>query len=163
MPDTRRRAALLGGVLLIAVAIIIGWRVRSDVGRASRPATSASAGVLASASPSSTVAGPSSGAGGVPTALPTADVQALEERLSAVRSGDVAPALALSVRQAYLSSGGSLLPGGSHVAIVPGTEHFVSPALGSVEADVTGPEPGRYILLLVSEGGQWHVYGTRRA
>ena len=30
MPDTRRRAALLGGVLLIAVAIIMGWRVRSD-------------------------------------------------------------------------------------------------------------------------------------
>jgi hypothetical protein len=94
-------------------------------------------------------------------AIPTAEVTALRSALVSRKPSEVASVLALGIRSAYLKKPWEMLPVGSHITVT--SVATVSGKIGTLPVTVTGSRPGRWLLLLVHENGQWLVYGTRPA
>lgn len=59
-------------------------------------------------------------------------------------------------------SASPLLPSGSTVAIDISTFNTAAFGLASVEATVVGSSPGRWLLYIVKEQGEWKLLGTKR-
>jgi hypothetical protein len=74
------------------------------------------------------------------------------------QAGIVAP----EVRGQFQQLGKLLLPPGSRLSIAAATFRAVSGQLATATATVTGPDPGTWQLVLIREGGQWLLLGTRR-
>lgn len=86
----------------------------------------------------------------------------LERGLTAPRIATEADTLAMELRARFVRLGKPLLPAGSRLRINPATFHSLSPRLGTVDAVVTGAEPGRWQLTLIRESGHWLVLGTKK-
>jgi hypothetical protein len=93
--------------------------------------------------------------------LPAAQVRALETALVSNRLAAVESVLATAVRSPYSAKPWAMLPPGSRLS-VDGSHLVVTGSLASLPATVTGPKPGKWLLLLVREQGVWRVYGTRK-
>ncbi|MGI5191219.1 hypothetical protein ACQEVI_23985 [Promicromonospora sp. CA-289599] len=91
------------------------------------------------------------------TALSADDRAMLEASLVSEDSQVVAAVLAAGFDDAYLADGGGpLLPPGSTISIDPST--FAHGAeLASVDAELTGPEPGSWQLTLAYQDDAWLV------
>ena len=70
--------------------------------------------------------------------------------------------IATELRSQFDSRGKPLLPAGSHVSINDATFHALSAQLATVDAVVSGPDPGRWQLVLVREAGRWLLLSTRK-
>lgn len=86
----------------------------------------------------------------------------LENGLTAPGIAAQSKVVAAEIRAQFLSRGQPLLPSGSHARVAPATFNLRSAKTATVDATVTGPEPGRWQLLLIREGGNWLLIGTRR-
>lgn len=86
----------------------------------------------------------------------------LEQGLTAPTVIAGASVVAIEVRSEFEQRGRPLLPAGSHVSISDATFHALSAQLATVNATVIGSSPGRWELVIVREGGQWLVLGTRK-
>jgi hypothetical protein len=86
----------------------------------------------------------------------------LEQGITASTIAAQAGILAPEVRSPFEQRGKPLLPSGSHVSINDATFHALSAQLAYVDAAVTGPNPGRWQLVLVRESGQWFLFGARK-
>src|ERR1019366_4913555 len=75
----------------------------------------------------------------------------LERRLTAPGIAAQASVVAGEVRNEFVRRGQSLLPAGSRMRIDSATFHAISSGTATVSAVITGPEPGHWQLLLVSE------------
>jgi hypothetical protein len=97
----------------------------------------------------------------VPAALPSDDAVALENGLTSTDPKKVEVVLADELRTSYAASPEPLLPEGSTLRIDT-TTMSAAGSLGQVQANVTGSEPGRYLLLLVRLDNHWLLYGTKK-
>jgi hypothetical protein len=95
-------------------------------------------------------------------ALGTAQQARLERTVTSANMSVQATAVAPGIRAAFISRGVRLLPAGSHMRISPASFRITSAITAVVNATVTGPQPGHWRLLLVHQGGQWLLLGTRR-
>jgi hypothetical protein len=86
----------------------------------------------------------------------------LERGLTARAPWGEAGALAPVLRAEFIGRRKPLLPTGSDIRFEPATFDARSSRTATVEAIVTGSEPGLWQILLVSEGSKWFVIGTRR-
>lgn len=92
--------------------------------------------------------------------LAVSDQTRLEQGLA--RSGPVlGEVLAPAVAAAYAGTDGAALPGGSSVRL-DAALFRADGDRATVPMEVSGPDPGRWVLLLAREpGGPWLAYGTR--
>jgi hypothetical protein len=86
----------------------------------------------------------------------------LENGLTAPGIAAQSKVVATEIRAQFLSRAQPLLPSGSHARVGPATFDLRSAKTATVDATVTGPEPGHWQLLLIREGGNWLLIGTRR-
>ena len=93
--------------------------------------------------------------------LGSAQQARLERGLVAPNITADAAVLADEIRPQFLAKGQRLLPAGSRVRIDPATFKASSPQTAMVNASITGPQPGRWQLLLTKESGKWLLIGTR--
>jgi hypothetical protein len=91
----------------------------------------------------------------------SAQLTRLERGLDAQGLAAQAIVLADSIRSQVVSRGRPFLPSGSRVHIEAATFEVRSPETATVDAMVTGPMPGKWLLLLVRQGGNWQLIGTR--
>lgn len=103
----------------------------------------------------------SSGPATGPT-LTSPNTVALERGLSSTQPRDVLPALAPALRARYATHPFPILPAGSTVHLEQSGMR-TDGNLATTPATVTGPEPGRWLVLLVRDGARWVAYGTRKA
>jgi len=96
------------------------------------------------------------------TALTSAQQARLEHGLTAAAVSAQAAVVAPNVRSQFVARGRLLLPAGTRVRIEPGTFKVTRSGIAVVAADTTGPEAGRWELLLVRDGPNWSLIGTRR-
>jgi hypothetical protein len=85
----------------------------------------------------------------------------LEHGLEAQNITAQAAVVATEIRAEFLSRGRPLLPPGSEVRIEPATFAAGPSKTATVVAVVSGSAPGKWKLLLVSQGGNWLLIGTR--
>jgi hypothetical protein len=84
---------------------------------------------------------------------------------TALSSGDrnvVLTVLSKTLPRSPQEPSGGILPRGSTVTVEGSTFHQDEPGVGTVEAQVTGPLAGRYVLVLVWESDTWRVLTTQR-
>jgi hypothetical protein len=90
---------------------------------------------------------------------------AQQNRLAAGLTAPGLPAqaqvLAAEIRSQFLRDGEPLLPAGSGARIDAATFGVTSADTALVDVAVSGPRPGHWQLLLISERGRWLVIGTR--
>jgi hypothetical protein len=98
----------------------------------------------------------------VPGKLTSAQRTRLEQGISAPAVGSEAAVVAAEVRAQFISADRSMLPASSHVRISTATFRATSAGTATVDVVVSGPAPGRWQLLLIREGGQWLLIGTRK-
>lgn len=98
----------------------------------------------------------------VPGKLTSAQRTRLEHGISAPAVGSQAAVIAAEVRVQFINANRSMLPSGSRVRISTTTFRATSAGTATVDAVVSGPTPGRWRLLLIREGGQWLLIGTRK-
>jgi hypothetical protein len=109
-----------------------------------------------------TLTGSSSDTVAVATALTTSQQTHLERGITAPTVASQANVVATEVRSQFQSKEKPLLPAGSHISIKNSTFHTLSTRLATVDVVVSGPNPGRWQLVLVRETGQWLLLGTRK-
>ncbi|MPZ85654.1 MAG: hypothetical protein GEV28_36855 [Actinophytocola sp.] len=134
---TRRRLVLvlvLGGVLATAAIVVLAVLGTGGEDTAGGPVSST-------------------------PALTVAEARVIESTLASTDPADVATVLSDAVGPAYLRDPQPLLPNGSALRIDITEFRETSPGLATVAATLTGPRPGRWLLLLTYEDG-WLVYGT---
>jgi hypothetical protein len=105
---------------------------------------------------------PAAQASGFGVSLGASQQMRLERDLTAPAITTQATAVAAEIRSQFVASGRSLLPAGSHISIRPATFHATSPGTATVRATISGPQPGSWQLLLIKEGPNWLLIGTRR-
>lgn len=86
----------------------------------------------------------------------------LEQGITAPTVIAQANIVATEVRSQFEGRGKPLLPTGSHLSITASTFHAISAQIATVDAVVSGPDAGRWQLVLVHEAGQWLLLGTRK-
>lgn len=86
----------------------------------------------------------------------------LQKGITARTVAAQASVVAIEVRGRFKQLGKPLLPVGSRLSISDTTFRAFSARLATVNATVTGSSPGRWKLVLVREGGQWLLLGTRK-
>jgi hypothetical protein len=94
--------------------------------------------------------------------LGTGQQARLEHGLVAPGIKAEAGVMAGEIRGQFLARGQPLLPAGSRIRIDPATFEATSPQTATVRTTVTGPQPGHWLLLLIKEGANWLLIGTRR-
>jgi hypothetical protein len=92
----------------------------------------------------------------------TAQQIRLERGLTESEIGSQATIVAPEIRSQFMGRGQLLLPAGSQVRIEPATFQVTPSGIATVNAVITGSEPGRWQLLLVRDDGNWALIGTRR-
>jgi hypothetical protein len=97
-----------------------------------------------------------------PVRLAPSQQEHLEKAITAPAVTSQAGAVAQEVRGQFLKQGQPLLPPGSRLSISGATFHVVSARMATVNATVTGPQAGRWQLVLVREAGRWLLIGTKR-
>lgn len=97
-----------------------------------------------------------------PDKLTAAQRTHLEQGIEAPAVGSEAAVAAAEVRAQFISADRSMLPAGSRVQISAATFRATSAGTATVDAVVSGSAPGRWQLLLIREGGQWLLIGTRK-
>jgi len=105
---------------------------------------------------------PASTASGPAGTLPPAQQSRLEHGLSDPSVAGQSAVVAAEIRTNLMNRAQPVLPAGSAVRLDLATFTVTEPDAAVVDATVSGPEPGRWQLSLVQEGGQWLVIGTRR-
>jgi hypothetical protein len=145
-----RRWKLIAAI--IGVLALTGLGIGLAVGVASRSSVDAGASSAAASSGAAVVAAPFS----------AAQRDRLEQGVTAPNVAVQARVVAAEVRSQFEKLGKPLLPPGSRLSINAATFRAVSAQFATVTATVTGPQPGTWQLVLVQEGGQWLVLGTRR-
>lgn len=108
-----------------------------------------------------------SGAGGPAVTLVTGKLTArqagrLDREISAPTVAGEAVVVANAVRAEFIRKGRTLLPAGARIRIEPATFRETNAGTATVTSVLTGPDSGRWLLLLVREQGQWLLIGTRR-
>jgi len=86
----------------------------------------------------------------------------LERGLTASSFTKQASVLAVEIRDRFLAKDQPLLPARSSLHIQPATFKATSPWTAKVQATVTGSRPRHWLLLLIKEGENWLLIGTRR-
>ena len=86
----------------------------------------------------------------------------LERGLTAPSLRKQASVVAAEIRTQFLAKGQPLLSAGSRLRVQPATFKVTSPWTATVQATVTGPRPGHWLLLVIKEGANWLLIGTRR-
>lgn len=94
--------------------------------------------------------------------LSSANTKQLEGGLVSDDRASVESVLPLALRDAYAAKPWQMLPKGSSL-VIDRSKLVVAGDLASVPATVTGPEPGRWLLLLIRDGDHWAAYGTHKA
>lgn len=92
----------------------------------------------------------------------SSQVSRLERAFTAHAIGSQAAVVAPQIRGQFLRRGQSLLPAGSHVRIDAATFRLTRTGFAAVNAVITGPEAGRWQLILIGSRGNWLLIGTRR-
>lgn len=92
----------------------------------------------------------------------SAQLVRLERGLTAPTVDSQAAVVAPQIRTQFLDRGQPLLPAGSRVRISSATFRFARAGLATVNAVITGPEAGRWQLILIRNQGHWLIIGTRR-
>ncbi|WP_300007718.1 hypothetical protein [Pseudonocardia sp.] len=87
----------------------------------------------------------------------SADWSELEERATSRTPAQQAEILDPDVRASFLETGEPLLPAGSTLQVAEETFAETTPGYAEVEAEVRGPEPGRYLLRLTRDGSRWLI------
>lgn len=95
-----------------------------------------------------------------PVTLPAADVAAIESAIVSQDLPVVSAVLVGAVRESFLAAGVPLLPANSVLTVDSGTARGIPNSAATVNAEIVGAEPGRYVLELVFEDGRWLVAGT---
>jgi len=93
--------------------------------------------------------------------LGSAQLARLERGLTAPEIAAQATVVAAEIRAQFIARGRPLLPAGSRVDIQPATFDARSTQTATVDASVSDPKPARWQLLLIKEGGNWLLIGTR--
>ena len=93
--------------------------------------------------------------------VPQADVDVLEAGLVSSDPAVEAKALATILQTTANLENEPLLPAGSSIKIDAGNALRYGD-LASVQATVSGPRPGNFMLLLTKEGESWLMYGTEQ-
>lgn len=135
----KKSASAIG--LAVAVVILAGAAACSG----SRPASTPSRAVVV-----------------VPGKLTAQQSDVLRRAITAPNVASEAVVVAAEIRAQFVKNGRTLLPAGSSLWIETGSFRETNVGTATVTAVVTGPAPGRWQLLLVREGGQWLLIGTRR-
>lgn len=91
--------------------------------------------------------------------LSEAAASEIESALVSQDPQEVTSIFAEVVAEAYADDG-VLLPAGSAVSVARNALQ-VDGSTATVPITVSGPEPGKWLLLLVKEDGRWRAYGTR--
>jgi hypothetical protein len=86
----------------------------------------------------------------------------LEQGITAPTVTAQANIVATEVRSQFERRGKPLLPTGSRLSITASTFHAISAQIATVDAIVSGPDAGRWQLVVVHETGQWLLIGTRK-
>jgi hypothetical protein len=97
----------------------------------------------------------------VPFTVPQADVDVLKAGLVSSDPAVEAKALATILQTKANLEKEPLLPAGSSIKIDAGNALRYGD-LASVPATVSGPRPGKFMLLLSKEGESWLMYGTEQ-
>jgi hypothetical protein len=142
---SRPRRALVHIVVAITAAIVLSG---CTGGRKSVSSTSTAGAPVASVSPSVFT-------------VPPKDVAVLEAGLASIDPAVEAKALTAALRTKSNLAAEPLLPAGSRVTIDAGKATRYGD-VARVPATVTGPRPGRFMLLLIRAGGSWLLYGTEQ-
>ena len=106
--------------------------------------------------------GSSSGTAAAAAAFTPPQQLRLEKGITAPTAASQADVIATELRSQFDSRGRPLLPPGSHVSINDATFHALSAQLATVDAVVSGSDPGRWQLVLVREAGRWLLLSTRK-
>jgi hypothetical protein len=106
--------------------------------------------------------GSSSGTAVATAALTPPQQVRLEKGITAPTVASQSNVIATELRSQFDTRGKPLLPTGSHVSINDATFHTLSAQLATVDAVVSGPDPGRWQLVLVREAGRWQLLSTRK-
>jgi hypothetical protein len=153
-------AAILGGPARMGWAMAL--RKRFVFGLIAAACLLVAAGVVA-ALLTTTGGHKSASQGNVPAAkFNSAQQVRLERGLTAPGIAAQSTVVAAEIRAQFVGRGRPLLPADSRVRIEPATFDATSAKTATVDAAVTGPDSGRWQLLLVSEGGNWLLLGTRK-
>lgn len=88
------------------------------------------------------------------------DWTGMEKTAVAETPAEQAEILDPDVREAFLDTGESLLPVGSTLDIKEETLAESEPGYAEVEAAVTGPVSGRYLLRLTEDRNGWLIFET---
>lgn len=139
--------------VIIGVLALGGLGIGLAVGWGSRPPTATGA---------SSATAASSGAAVVAAPFPAAQQDRLEQGIDAPTVTAQAGIVAAEIRGQFEKLGKPLLPPGSRLSIDAATFHAASAQFATVNAAVTGPQPGSWQLVLIREDGQWLLLGTRK-
>ena len=146
------RSLWIAGVVLAVLAGFAVLLVRGLLDREPSPTSS-------EAAASSDAAGSSAGADSAP-AFTEDDAARISTALSSGDRQAIAAVLIPEVRDAFLRSGGEVLPSGATAAVQ--AQGFVAsePTVAKVPLVVTGEGAGTFTLLLAYEEGQWLVFAS---
>jgi hypothetical protein len=108
------------------------------------------------------LSGPTGSPAAVSGRLTTPQQERLEKGITAPTVTAQAGVLAKEVRSQFVNQDQPLLAPGSRLSISSPTFHALSSQMATVNATVTGPQAGRWQLVLVREAGQWLLIGTRK-
>lgn len=108
------------------------------------------------------LSGPTGSPATASAGLTTSQQELLEKGITAPTVTAQAGVVAEEVRSQFVNQDQPLLAPGSHLSIRSTTFHAVSAQMATVDASVTGSQAGRWQLVLVREGKQWLLIGTRK-
>jgi hypothetical protein len=138
-----RRGAAIAVAGILAAAGLAAWAVAGLSGSSSGRGSAA--------------AGPAK-----PGAFTSVQEKRLEQGITAPGIAAEAAVVAPQVRAQFVSRGRALLPAGSRLSIDAKSFHATRTDTATADATVSGPDAGRWQLLLIRQGGQWLLLDSRK-